>query len=169
LAPATQIRVSEDIRMFRHGSRSFSPAVHGRLRGVRRESHRVIRSAPLEFRYKAIMFYQLMLFPALFGARCLFFQRLIALKLPNSPLRAQTCQFLRSIRREKRRPLMMPRLKTAPATGCRFTTGRHRLNPIESGLFHRPAKGPGKSGAGGHLHVQPDLPSGFPQAGTAPA
>ncbi|MEA2108770.1 MAG: hypothetical protein U9P07_05050 [Pseudomonadota bacterium] len=39
--------------MFRHGSRSFSPAVHGRLVGtplkqcprVRRESHRVIRSA----------------------------------------------------------------------------------------------------------------------------
>ncbi|MEA2109326.1 MAG: hypothetical protein U9P07_07900 [Pseudomonadota bacterium] len=41
--------------MFRHGSRSFSPAVHGLpvraarrqagFRGVRRESHRVIRSA----------------------------------------------------------------------------------------------------------------------------
>ena len=39
--PATQ----QGIGMFRHGSRSFSPAVHGRLRGVRRESHRVIRSA----------------------------------------------------------------------------------------------------------------------------
>jgi len=35
----------QGIRMFRHGSRSFSPAVHGRLRDVRRESHRVIRSA----------------------------------------------------------------------------------------------------------------------------
>jgi len=31
---------NQGIRMFRHGSRSFSPAVHGRLRGVRRESHR---------------------------------------------------------------------------------------------------------------------------------
>ncbi|MEA2108002.1 MAG: hypothetical protein U9P07_01090 [Pseudomonadota bacterium] len=41
--------------MFRHGSRSFSPAVHGLpvraarrqagFRGARRESHRVIRSA----------------------------------------------------------------------------------------------------------------------------